>query len=231
MFTLLLENRGARRLGAQGLLSLFAHLGLGIGLVRAGTGGSQPPPRPVEVIPIGFSPPLRPAAPRPPRSHTPNARAPTPPPDAARVIVVPVEVPVGIPPVRVEEHPLDLWALALSRPSSIGCLADCAPAKKGSEILVEAELDQRAAVLHQPVPVYPGSLREAGLAGRVELEFVIDTTGRVEPGSVRVLQSTHRGFEVSALRVILETRFSPGKLRGRRVRQLTRQAMSFQLVQ
>ena len=26
MFTLLLENRGARRLGAQGLLSLFAHL-------------------------------------------------------------------------------------------------------------------------------------------------------------------------------------------------------------
>ena len=48
-----------------------------------------------------------------------------------------------------------------------------------------------AEVLSQPQPRYPSILKHAGIIGYVDLEFVIDASGRVEPGSVRIVASTH----------------------------------------
>lgn len=47
-------------------------------------------------------------------------------------------------------------------------------------------------------PVYPRELQMAGEEGKVVVEAVVDTLGRVEPASVRVVSSTNHGFDGSA---------------------------------
>ncbi len=82
-----------------------------------------------------------------------------------------------------------------------------------------------------PTPRYPEPLREAGIEGEVTLEFVVDTTGRVERGSVRVLSSAADAFVVSVRDALAGTRYHPALVGGRRVRQLVRQGFVFSLTQ
>jgi len=79
------------------------------------------------------------------------------------------------------------------------------------------------------VPVHPDILRQAGIEGRVRVAFVVDTTGVVEPTSVRVLSSSHRLFERPALAAVSRCRFSPGRAAGRVVRVRMQQAVNFTL--
>ena len=61
------------------------------------------------------------------------------------------------------------------------------------------------------------------------LEFVVDTLGRVEPQSVRVVRSSHAEFENAAIDVIVESVYRPGRIRGRAVRVLVQQEIGFRL--
>ena len=92
-----------------------------------------------------------------------------------------------------------------------------------------AEVDDPAAALHQPFPRYPPALRVAGIEGRVLAEFVIDTLGHVERSSLRILESTHRGFEAAALEALERSVFQPARLAGRPVRQRTLQSIAFRI--
>ncbi len=84
-------------------------------------------------------------------------------------------------------------------------------------------------MVQQASPRYPRASQESGLSGRVGLEFVIDTTGHVEPGSVRVLEATREGFAAAAIKSLLHSLFRPTRIRGQPVRQLARQVMSFRV--
>jgi protein TonB len=82
-----------------------------------------------------------------------------------------------------------------------------------------------------PTPRYPEALRAAGVEGEVNLEFVVDTSGRVEARSVRVISSTAEPFVVSVCDAVTATRYHPALVGGRRVRQLVRQGFVFSLTQ
>ena len=104
-------------------------------------------------------------------------------------------------------------------------LGETGPA--GRDLLTAAAVDEPVVVLEQPVPRYPAALAEAGIAGSIEVTFVVDTLGRAEPGSLRTLQSPHPAFEAAAHASVLASRFRPARLKGRVVRQLVRQTLSF----
>jgi TonB family protein len=91
-------------------------------------------------------------------------------------------------------------------------------------------VDDPVAVIEQPEVRYPAALAHAGIPGRVELEYVVDTLGRAEPRSVRALVSTRPEFEAAAREAVLASRYRPARLRGRLVRQLVRQTLSFRAV-
>jgi TonB family protein len=91
----------------------------------------------------------------------------------------------------------------------------------------ELEVDDPVQLLEQPPVRYPPALAQASVAGRVELEFVVDTLGRVESPSVRTLASTHPEFEAAARKAVLVSRFRPAHWRGRMVRQVARQSFRF----
>ncbi len=90
-------------------------------------------------------------------------------------------------------------------------------------------VDEPVSVIRQPAPEYPPALARAGIPGRVEVQYVVDTTGVVEPSSVRVLGSTHPAFEAAARASVTASRFRPARLHGRTVRQLVRQALTFRV--
>lgn len=80
-----------------------------------------------------------------------------------------------------------------------------------------------------PTPAYPDMLRNAGIAGGVMVEFVVDTLGRVEQGSAHVLQSDHDQFSAAVRSVLPRLRFIPAEAQGRKVRQLVRLPFRFDL--
>ena len=88
-------------------------------------------------------------------------------------------------------------------------------------------VDDPVVVLHQPVPRYPPALADAGVSGRVELEYIVDTLGRVEPGSMRTLVSPDPSLTSAAGDAVLASRFRAARLHGTVVRQLVRQALVF----
>src|SRR5207247_4732473 len=90
---------------------------------------------------------------------------------------------------------------------------------QGSDaVLTELMVDERPVFLSGPPLEYPDLLRLAGIQGCVTVRAIIDTTGRAEPASVQVVQSTHPGFDQAARDFVLHARFSRGRLHGRAVR-------------
>ena len=78
-------------------------------------------------------------------------------------------------------------------------------------------------------PRYPSMLQSAGVDGSVRAQFVVDTLGRVEPGSFRALESTHDLFAAAVREALGRARFSPAEAGGRKVRQLVEQTFTFSI--
>lgn len=70
------------------------------------------------------------------------------------------------------------------------------------------------------VLTYPDSLRRARAGGEALVEFVVDTTGRVEVETVGVVAATHAQFADAARATARQARFLPAERAGRLVRQL-----------
>jgi len=80
--------------------------------------------------------------------------------------------------------------------------------------------EEHAEVLTAPLPLYPDPLRQAGVQGRVVLEAVVDTTGRVLAQSISVVSATNTGFVAPARQALLATLFRPARISGKPVRML-----------
>ena len=89
----------------------------------------------------------------------------------------------------------------------------------------------RAAMPHagNSQPEYPALLRTAGVGGEVLVRFVVDTTGRVEPASIAIVDATHSLFADAVRRWLRRTRYAPAEAAGIRVRQLVEQRIDFTL--
>lgn len=78
-------------------------------------------------------------------------------------------------------------------------------------------------------PIYPAELRAAGVEGEVIAQFVVDTTGRAEMASFKVLKSNHEQFTASVREALAGMRFTTADVNGRKVRQLAQVPFVFGL--
>jgi protein TonB len=76
---------------------------------------------------------------------------------------------------------------------------------------------------------YPDMLRSANVEGEVLAQFVVDTTGRFEAGSFKVLKSSHDLFTAAVRSALPNMRFYPAEVGGRKVKQLVQQPFTFSL--
>jgi TonB family protein len=101
----------------------------------------------------------------------------------------------------------------------------------GATALAETAVEQRPQVIPGSclAPTYPVQMRAARIEGRVLLQSVVDTLGRIEPSSIVVLQSTHQLFASAARRALLTCRYRPGRFGGRSVRVRIETPYSFRV--
>lgn len=99
----------------------------------------------------------------------------------------------------------------------------------GDGLRSTSAVEEPPVLLAGPRLVYPALLRALGIEGRVVVETVIDTLGRPEPAALRLVESSHTGFEAAARAFVLGARFRPGRSHGRAVRVLVRVPIAFAL--
>src|SRR5258705_459570 len=80
-----------------------------------------------------------------------------------------------------------------------------------------------------PSTRYPEELRRQQLQGTVMVEARVDSTGFVEPASVRVLESPDARFNEAAKEFVLRSRYRPGRAEGKRVAMFVRVPVTFDL--
>ena len=221
--------------------SILTHFGMGALVVVATLSTSARPTGMPGDTTLIFLPQLAAAQPaeRPAPALKPRPPADNPPPKGFQTVAVVTEIPSELPPVNLEEPPLD--AANFSGTGVEGGVADGVVGGTGEDLSAtspadgiydEATADGRytpARVVRQVAAVYPPALRGAHIEGSVTIRFVVDTLGRVEAASIQVLESSRATFDQPAIQAILATRFAAARFDGRSVRQLTNQRISFRL--
>jgi protein TonB len=81
-----------------------------------------------------------------------------------------------------------------------------------------------------PPPRYPDMLRSTNIEGEVLAQFVVDTMGRADTTTFKVLRSTHDMFTASVRSVLPGYQFTPAEITGgRKVKQLVQMPFQFNL--
>ena len=233
MLNVLLESKGVRtkRMGGT-LMSVLVHGAIVTGVVSLGVRpasvDARTPDFPREdAIWIPVAP--RPEAPRG-RVAQPVEHPSTPMP----ALSLPKfdHVPPGIPPIDLSAGPItDATEFTHVVSAGTGGGEQRRVGGPGEGVLEERYVDRPPRMLGAPpTPVFPTSLRERGVNGRVSVQFVIDTLGRAEMSGLRVIEATDPLFAQSVRAVLPRYRFSPGEVGGQKVRTLVQLPFDFTLV-
>jgi TonB family protein len=223
--------------------SLITHaLALMLAVVATQAALDAPPVIAPDPAILLFVPKPPPAPPPPEVKPEPSATSVVvaePPPKGFQTVAALKDIPSVIPPVDLTQRaldPRDFTGRGVEGGVAEGVVGGTGKvevwsADEGLDAIYEAttndERFEAAIVVFQPAPRYPKPLETLGVEGRVAVEFVIDTTGRVQPASIRILESTHTAFEAAARAAMVGSIFRPARLSGHPVRQLTRQSVRF----
>ena len=96
------------------------------------------------------------------------------------------------------------------------------------EIFEISDLDKKPRPRLQMPPVFPPSALRMGLNGRVLLEFIITTEGRVI--NIQVVQSSDPIFETYAIDAVRQWTFTAGEKDGKKVNTRTRVPIPFNVL-
>lgn len=226
MFTTLLEARAGRSRSRGGaVVSFVAHAAvvtLAVVATQNDVGATQDPPRTETVTPV-----YRPDPPPPPPAAAAAPAVPTVAlPKAPRIrllVIAPVKISNALPTINVANPVTPDIDRTAWRVTGTGTPTSTARSGVGtsSDVLTRTQVEKPALqIAGVGVPVYPELLKEAGIGGEVLATFVVDTTGRAELGTMRVLRSTRSEFGKAVIEALPRMRFLPAQAGGRKVRQL-----------
>lgn len=236
MFENLIESKPkAKKTFAQSIVSLLVHGAVIFAAVKVTAGAAETIREVVADTTMVFLKPPPPPPPPPPDQPPPDVIvSQNPPPKGFQTVVAPTDIPKDIPPVDLSEKPFDpkdFTGKGIEGGIAAGIVGGTGPVEVTGEVFLEAQLDDPVQPISIPTPRYPPVLQSAGIAGRVELQYVVDTTGHAEPGSFKVLKTTHPAFVEPAREAISKGVFKPAKFKGQPVRQLVQQAIAFKVGQ
>ncbi|HEY6807349.1 MAG TPA: energy transducer TonB [Gemmatimonadales bacterium] len=142
-----------------------------------------------------------------------------------QTVIAITDVPKNIPPVNLQEHfdPKDFSGSGVEGGVANGLVPNA------DGVFSADVVQEKPEPLSGAPPVYPELLKQAGIQGTVMLQFVIDTTGRVEANSIKVMSSANPGFEAPAKTAMSRYLFRPARVYGKAVRVLVQMPIQFQL--
>jgi protein TonB len=224
--------RRQRRVGGA-VVSTVLHF-VFIALAVKATGLRATPAPETKPLPPLYLAPVPKEAPPPSDVTTPRTSASTS--TAAGPVVPQSPIPVidlNVPGIPEPGIPIDITRRGDFDPSSTAVSSASSrgtPNVSDGSPLPERLVDKPVlAIPGTATPRYPSMLQSAGVEGDVRAQFVVDTLGRVEQGSVRVLDTTHDLFASAVRDALARARFKPAEAGGHKVRQLAEQVFTFRI--
>lgn len=142
-----------------------------------------------------------------------------------QTVVAPTDIPTNIPPVNLQEHfdPKDFTGVGVE-----GGVADGIVPSSDAVLSVDV-VQEKPERLAGPLPVYPPLLQQAGIEGTVMVQAIIDTMGRIEPNSLKIITTANPGFNESAKQTVLKSLFRPARVYGKAVRVLIQLPITYSI--
>ena len=233
MFTQLVESKPAGKRGGMGTaVSFVAHYGRILVVLYTSAEAADVDSRP-PAEKINFVQPEKPEPRKTPPPEPELVVAP-PPPKSVPVLTAPIDIPTGLPEIDLTKAPTDpnAYTGTSRRPeTSSGAQPEAEPAPRADKDYFVFEVEKP--VIQAPnsaAPAYPDMLRQAGVEGEAVVSFVVDTLGRVDLATFKVIHKTHELFAAAVKNALPRMRFIPAETSRGRVRQLVQQPFSFTIV-
>lgn len=132
--------------------------------------------------------------------------------------------------LRISRVPVALLVVILTGSASrLPAQARVGTAQGQGRVYLETEVQKPAKPLAgNPTPRFPEILQQVEIrSGLVRTEFVVDTTGRPDTTSFKVIEASHDLFTKAVKVVLPAMRFSPAQVDGKKVKQLVRMPFKF----
>ena len=236
MFDNLIESQAKKQKRAGGfLMSFVVHTVLIAGAVYAtySVGNALEKPKAEKV---GFvtvkkdEPPPPKEEPKPP---PPQEIMKAPPPKGFQVLTAPIKIPDVLPDIDLSKkvtNEEDFSGKGVAGGIAKGVVGGQPQKIDENQTYFEFQVEKQVSPYPgNPAPRYPDMLRSANVEGEVLAQFVVDTTGRADMGSFKVLKSTHDLFTNAVKASLPNMKFYPAEVGGKKVKQLVQMPFQFNL--
>lgn len=149
-----------------------------------------------------------------------------------QVLTAPIKIPDVLPDIDLSKKvtdEADFSGKGVAGGIAKGVVGGVVPKDVENTTYFEFQVEKQAAVSSAPSPRYPDMLRSANVEGEVLAQFVVDTTGRADMSTFKVLKSSHDLFTNSVRQSLPQYRFLAAEIGGRKVKQLVQMPFVFSL--
>ena len=167
--------------------------------------------------------------PPPPKEKPPEVQV-APPPKGFQTLTAPVNIPDVLPDIDLSKkvtNEADFTGKGVQGGREKGIVAAPVENQTYFEYQVEKPVMQAPG---SPTPRYPDILKSAGVEGEVVVAFTVDTTGRADISTLKILKSTHELFAAAVKSAMPSMRFLPAEVGGKKVKQLVQQPFVFNIM-
>lgn len=245
MFNKLVASQGRKRGGwtpTTVATSIVVHGLLLVGAVYASVAAPAPEEKVEELVTFVEIPeeaPPEPEAPPPPPPDVPVEAVP-PPPQGFQELIPPIIPPAVLPDIDNSLPPVnpeDFSGIGVAGGTATGieggtpqdlAAADSSYAYEVTVLSRKPELRNESQVASYMERNYPRNLEDAGIGGKVMLQFVVEADGTVEAESIKVIEASHDQFANVSKQVVERFRFRPGIYQDKEVRVLVKMPITWQ---
>jgi len=235
MFDNLIESKASKQRRAGGTLaSVVVHALLitaaVVATLHASQGLDKPKAEKVEFVTVKKDEPPPPKEqPKPP----PEVVMKAPPPKGFQVLTAPIKIPDVLPEIDLNKkvtNEEDFTGKGVAGGTAKGIVGGTPTPINGDQTYFEFQVEKQVSPYPGNTnPRYPDMLRSANVEGEVLAQFVVDTTGRADMGSFKVLKSTHDLFTNAVKAALPNMKFYPAEVGGKHVKQLVQMPFQFNL--
>lgn len=236
MFDNLIESKAKKQRRAGGTLVSAAVHGLLItaavfGTLHAKEELEKPKAEKVEFVQVKKDQPPPPKEePKPP---PPDVVMKAPPPKGFQVLTAPIKIPDVLPDIDLSKkvtNEEDFSGKGVAGGIAKGVVGGTPQPANENQTYFEFQVEKQV----QPMPGnapphYPDMLRSANVEGEVLAQFVVDTTGRADMSTFKVLKSSHDLFTSAVRSALPNMKFYAAEVGGRKVKQLVQMPFQFNL--
>ena len=169
------------------------------------------------------------AKPDEPKPPPPDVVAAPPPPKGFQVLTAPINIPDKIPDVDLSKavtDEKDFSGKGVAGGKANGVVGGVA--QPTDQPYFEFQVEKPAMPREgNPNPKYPSMLESSRVEGEVLAQFVVDTSGKAEMSTFKVLQASNDLFASSLKTTLPQWRFYPAEAGGHKVKQIVQLPLKF----